>query len=126
MLPLQTSYSVKRQRQMNPLYRNDPIQNFYPCPKCDKGLLKLRHHLCPCDQEKCNAKAVVKVRELCFVCRALCARTLTHIFPAVMLLFLYAGSIRQLEIDCNRELVEFSELVHLRVITVTVTDPLIH
>ena len=49
-------------RQMNPLYRNDPIQHFYPCPKCEKGLLKLRHHLCPCDQDTCNAQAVVKVR----------------------------------------------------------------
>jgi len=46
---------------MNPLYKNVDAENFYPCPKCDKGFLKLRHHLCPCDQEAINAKAVVKV-----------------------------------------------------------------
>jgi hypothetical protein len=36
-------------------------QNFYPCPKCDKGLLKLRHHVCPCDQEKIGANGIVRV-----------------------------------------------------------------
>ena len=60
--PPQTSYSKKRMRQMNPLYRETNQQHFYPCPKCDAGFLKLRHHLCPCDQKKVNAKAVVKVR----------------------------------------------------------------
>jgi hypothetical protein len=31
------------------------LQCAYPCPKCDKGYIKLRHHLCPCDQvrERC-------------------------------------------------------------------------
>ena len=57
-----TSYSRKRQRQMNPLYARKNLLNFYPCPKCDKGLLKLRHHLCPCDQEKANISGVKKVR----------------------------------------------------------------
>jgi len=47
---------------MNPLYQNTDEQNFYPCPKCDKGFLKLRHHLCPCDQEAINAKSVVKIK----------------------------------------------------------------
>lgn len=82
------SYRKKRLRQMNPLYRNEdlqvraarcdggcdisaverhspislaPSQSFYPCPKCDKGLLKLRHHLCPCDQEALNLPNVVRV-----------------------------------------------------------------
>jgi hypothetical protein len=32
----------------------DDKQAFYPCPKCDKGLLKLHHHLCPCDMKKVN------------------------------------------------------------------------
>lgn len=57
-----TSYSKKRLRQMNPLYASHDTQAFYPCPKCDKGLLKLRHHLCPCDQETVHAKSVVKVK----------------------------------------------------------------
>lgn len=35
--------------------------NFYPCFRCDKGLLKLRHHLCPCDLEKVKASNIVKV-----------------------------------------------------------------
>lgn len=39
-----------------------PVQHAYPCPKCAKGLIKLRHHLCPCDQEALNCRAVVKVR----------------------------------------------------------------
>jgi len=56
-----TSYSRKRQRQMNPLYGRDQLENFYPCPKCDSGYLKLRHHLCPCDQEKANISGVKKV-----------------------------------------------------------------
>jgi len=38
------------------------LQSFYPCPKCDKGLLKLRHHLCPCDQQAVNLPNVVKVQ----------------------------------------------------------------
>jgi hypothetical protein len=37
-----------------------PPQSFYPCPKFDKSLLKLRHHLCPCDQEKANIGGIVK------------------------------------------------------------------
>lgn len=31
------SYRVKRLRQMSPLYNETNVQNFYPCPKCDKG-----------------------------------------------------------------------------------------
>jgi ribosomal protein L32 len=60
--PPQTSYSRKRKRQMNPLYQLKNAQNFYPCPKCEHGYLKLRHHICPCDQEKMNVSHVVKVR----------------------------------------------------------------
>ena len=56
------SYSRKRQRQLNPRYAATDVQNFYPCPKCEKGLLKLRHHVCPCDQEKANVCGVRKVR----------------------------------------------------------------
>ena len=56
------SYSKKRQRQMNPLYASKNVQNFYPCPKCEKGFLKLRHHVCPCDQERANVCGVRKVR----------------------------------------------------------------
>ncbi len=56
------SYSRKRQRQLNPRYAATDVQNFYPCPKCEKGLLKLRHHLCPCDQEGMNIVGVRKVR----------------------------------------------------------------
>lgn len=44
-------------------YRSPPCaQSLYPCPKCEKGYMKVRHHLCPCDQEKVNATGVVKVR----------------------------------------------------------------
>ena len=57
-----TSYSRKRQRQMNPLYARSNLLNFYPCPKCEKGFLKLRHHLCPCDQEKAHISGVKRVR----------------------------------------------------------------
>ena len=60
----QKSYSRKRQRQMNPLNAAKNVQNFYPCPKCEKGLVKLRHHLCPCDQSKINVASVMKVRGL--------------------------------------------------------------
>ena len=57
------SYSVKRQRQMNPAQALDrELQHAYPCPKCDRGYIKLRHHLCPCDAVALNCKAVVKVR----------------------------------------------------------------
>jgi ribosomal protein L32 len=56
-----TSYSRKRLRQMNPQYQLDDNQSFYPCPKCDHGYLKLRHHICPCDQESLKCKAVVKI-----------------------------------------------------------------
>lgn len=62
--PAQKSYSRKRQRQMNPLNAAKNVQNFYPCPKCEKGLVKLRHHLCPCDQSKINVASVMKVRGL--------------------------------------------------------------
>ena len=58
------SYSRKRQRQLNPRYAATDVQNFYPCPKCEKGLLKLRHHVCPCDQEKAN---VCGVRKVCYL-----------------------------------------------------------
>ena len=67
------SYSRKRQRQLNPRYAATDVQNFYPCPKCEKGLLKLRHHVCPCDQELANVCGVRKVRHragasfFCFV-----------------------------------------------------------
>ena len=60
-----TSYSKKRHRQMNPRYAPQNALNFYPCPKCDQPggpFLKLRHHLCPCDQEKLNCVGVRKVR----------------------------------------------------------------
>ena len=57
-----TSYSKKRQRQMSPHYARKEITSFYPCPKCDKGLLKLRHHICPCDQVKLNVSGVKQVR----------------------------------------------------------------
>jgi len=57
------SYSVKRQRQMNPAQANDrELLHAYPCPKCDRGYVKLRHHLCPCDAAALNCKAVVRVR----------------------------------------------------------------
>lgn len=56
-----SSYSRKRKRQLNPLYAAQDIQHFYPCPKCTKGLLKLRHHICPCDQEAMNYVGVKKV-----------------------------------------------------------------
>jgi hypothetical protein len=52
---------VKRIRQLSRLWNNEDLENYYPCPKCDHGYLKLRHHICPCDQEKINCKAVVKV-----------------------------------------------------------------
>ena len=58
---LQKSYSKTRQRVNAPNKRIKNISHFYPCMKCDKGLLKLRHHLCPCDLEKVNAKNVVRV-----------------------------------------------------------------
>lgn len=47
---------------MNPLNAAKNVTNFYPCPKCDKGLVKLRHHLCPCDQGKLNVASIMKVR----------------------------------------------------------------
>ena len=77
-----TSYSRKRQRQMNPLYARKNLLNFYPCPKCDKGLLKLRHHLCPCDQEKANISGVKKVRALpSLPCSACPLPPFTHPLP---------------------------------------------
>ena len=58
-----TSYSKKRQRQMSPHYARKDVTHFYPCPKCDKGLLKLRHHICPCDQVTLNVSGVKQVRK---------------------------------------------------------------
>ena len=55
------SYSRKRHRQSNPLYREHETSHIYPCPKCDKGLLKLRHHVCPCDQERAGVNGIVRV-----------------------------------------------------------------
>jgi ribosomal protein L32 len=55
------SYSRKRHRQSNPLYREHETPHIYPCPKCDKGLLKLRHHVCPCDQERAGVNGIVRV-----------------------------------------------------------------
>lgn len=56
-----SSYARKRSRQLNPLYASHDITHFYPCPKCTKGLMKLRHHVCPCDQEKMNFLGVKKI-----------------------------------------------------------------
>ena len=39
-------------RQFNPQSELKDKQSFYPCPKCDKGLLKEHHNLCPCDMKK--------------------------------------------------------------------------
>jgi len=55
------SHSRKRHRQSNPLYQEQAVAHMYPCPKCDKGLVKLRHHLCPCDQDRAGANGVVRV-----------------------------------------------------------------
>lgn len=33
------------------------LQHFYVCDRCDRGLLKLRHNLCPCDMEKAHLNA---------------------------------------------------------------------
>ena len=55
------SHSRKRHRQSNPLYQEAPLAHMYPCPKCAKGLMKLRHHLCPCDQDAVGANGVVRV-----------------------------------------------------------------
>jgi ribosomal protein L32 len=59
-----SSYSRKRKRQMSPIWGKHDLQNFYPCPKCPKGLVKLRHHICPCDQEKANFMGIKKVQYL--------------------------------------------------------------
>ena len=61
-----TSYAKKRVRQMSPHYARKELNNFYPCPKCEKGLLKLRHHICPCDQLKLNVAGVKQVRKKSF------------------------------------------------------------
>lgn len=61
LLPVQKSYSRTRQRFNNPAKQLKNIAHFYPCMRCDRGLLKLRHHLCPCDLEKVKAKNVVRV-----------------------------------------------------------------
>ena len=55
------SYSRKRHRQSNPLYQEEIISHIYPCPKCSKGLLKMRHHICPCDQEKIGVNGIVRI-----------------------------------------------------------------
>ena len=55
------SYSRKRHRQSNPLYQEEVISHIYPCPKCSKGLLKMRHHICPCDQDKLGSNGVVRI-----------------------------------------------------------------
>ena len=55
------SYSRKRHRQSNPLYQEEAISHIYPCPKCSKGLLKMRHHICPCDQDKLGSNGVVRI-----------------------------------------------------------------
>ena len=55
------SYSRKRHRQSNPLYQEEIISHIYPCPKCSKGLLKMRHHICPCDQDKIGVNGVVRI-----------------------------------------------------------------
>jgi ribosomal protein L32 len=55
------SHSRKRHRQSNPLYQEAALAHTYPCPKCDRGLVKMRHHLCPCDQDKVGAAGVVRV-----------------------------------------------------------------
>lgn len=39
-------------RFLNPINDIPVKQHVYPCPKCDKGLLKVHHHLCPCDMKK--------------------------------------------------------------------------
>ena len=58
---LQKSYSRTRQRVNAPNKRIKDIHHFYPCMRCDRGLLKLRHHLCPCDLEKVKAKNIIRV-----------------------------------------------------------------
>lgn len=49
------SLRVRRIRQNSQNKRLRRIQHFSPCTKCDKGFMKLRHHLCVCDMEKVNA-----------------------------------------------------------------------
>ncbi|KAA0172308.1 hypothetical protein FNF27_06107 [Cafeteria roenbergensis] len=46
------SYSRKRMRQMDSSKQAVNKQHFYPCPNCDEGWLKLRHHLCVCAMKK--------------------------------------------------------------------------
>lgn len=57
-----TSYMRKRIRQNAREKQLRNIHHFYPCTKCEKGLLKLRHHLCPCDMEKVNMRKGVVTR----------------------------------------------------------------
>jgi len=49
---LQKSYSRKRMRLMERTKAPVNKQHFYPCPNCDEGWLKLRHHLCVCAMKK--------------------------------------------------------------------------
>ena len=46
------SYSRKRMRQLERTKALKNLNNFYPCPNCDEGWLKLRHHLCVCAMKK--------------------------------------------------------------------------
>ena len=55
------SYARKRQRQMSHVYASHNLSHLYPCPKCDHGYLKVRHHMCPCDQEKVGVNGIIKV-----------------------------------------------------------------
>ena len=41
--------------------KEEVISHIYPCPKCSKGLLKMRHHICPCDQDKLGSNGVVRI-----------------------------------------------------------------
>ena len=47
-------------RQNHPSKSLKNVHSYYPCPKCDKGLLKQHHHLCPCDQDRLNLRTVKK------------------------------------------------------------------
>jgi ribosomal protein L32 len=47
-----TSVSRRRIRQNDTSKQLKNVEHFYPCPKCEHGYLKLRHHLCPCEMRK--------------------------------------------------------------------------
>lgn len=57
----QKSKAKSRERRNAYQKRLKNISHFYPCPKCEDGFLKLRHHLCPCDMEKIG-QGVPKIR----------------------------------------------------------------